>query len=61
MILVPRVGAATYLSAMIAGQLLASLFIDHFGCMGLPLRAITPGRAAGALLMLGGMAIIRWL
>lgn len=46
---------------MIAGQLVASLFIDHFGCMGLTVRSVTPGRALGALLILGGMAMIRWL
>lgn len=58
-ILVPRVGAAAYLSAMIAGQLTASVIIDHFGHMGLPVREITPGRAVGVVLVLAGMAAIR--
>lgn len=59
LILVPRIGAATYLSAMIAGQLLASVLIDHFGHMGLAVREITPGRIVGLLLVLAGMAAIR--
>lgn len=59
LVLVPKMGAAAYLSTMIAGQLLASVVIDHFGHMGLPERAITPGRVAGVLLIAGGMALIR--
>ena len=59
LVLVPRVGAATYLSAMIAGQLLASVVIDHFGHMGLAVREITPGRVVGVVLVLAGMAAIR--
>lgn len=61
LLLVPRIGAATFLSAMIAGQLCASLFIDHFGQMGLPVHAISPGRVGGVLLILGGMAMVRYL
>lgn len=61
LILVPRIGAATYLTAMIAGQLLASIVIDHFGHMGLPVREITPGRCAGIALVFGGMAMVRYL
>jgi len=61
LILVPRIGAATYLSAMIAGQLLASVVIDHFGHMGLPIREVTPGRVLGLLLIFGGMGMVRYL
>ncbi len=59
LILVPKIGAASYLSAMIAGQLLASVVIDHFGHMGLAVREVTPGRVVGVLLVLAGMAAIR--
>lgn len=61
LILVPRIGAATYLSAMIAGQLAASLVIDHYGHMGLAVREVTPGRVGGIVLVFAGMAAIRWL
>lgn len=60
LILVPRIGAATYLTAMIAGQLLASVVIDHFGHMGLPIREVTPGRVIGLLLIFGGMVMVRF-
>lgn len=61
LVLVPRIGAATYLSAMIAGQLIASVVIDHFGHMGLAVREITPGRVVGVVLVLAGMAAIKLL
>jgi transporter family-2 protein len=59
LILVPRIGAAAYLSAMIAGQLLASVVIDHYGHMGLAVREVSPGRIVGVLLVIAGMAAIR--
>ena len=59
LILVPKMGASAYLSTMIAGQLIASVIIDHFGHMGLAERAITWPRVAGVVLILAGMALIR--
>jgi bacterial/archaeal transporter family-2 protein len=59
LILVPKMGASVYLSTMIAGQLVASVIIDHFGHVGLAERHITPGRIAGVLLIVGGMTLIR--
>jgi bacterial/archaeal transporter family-2 protein len=59
--LVPRMGASTYLAAMIAGQLIAGLVIDHYGLVGLIPREISPGRIAGVLLVVAGVACIRWL
>ncbi|MCA3003978.1 MAG: DMT family transporter [Planctomycetaceae bacterium] len=58
--LIPKVGAANYLAAMVAGQLITSLLIDHFGLMGLREVAITPMRVAGVLLILGGMAAVKF-
>ncbi len=60
LILVPKVGAANYLAAMIVGQLLASLVLDHFGALGLAVREITLPRVAGVMLMAGGLALIKW-
>lgn len=59
LILVPRMGAANYLTAMIAGQLLASLIIDHFGHLTLAVREATPGRLAGIVLVLIGVVLVR--
>ena len=52
-------GAANYLTAMIAGQLLASLIIDHFGHLTLAVREATPGRLAGIVLVLIGVVLVR--
>ncbi len=58
-VVAPRAGTANYLSAMVAGQLIASLVIDHFALMGLPQISISPARVLGVLLILGGMAAVR--
>lgn len=60
-VLVPRMGAAPYLAAMIAGQLIGSVVIDHFGQMGLAIQTVTWGRAVGVVLVLAGVGCIRWL
>jgi len=57
--LVPRLGAATFLVFVMAGQLVAALVLDHFGLLGLPLREITAGQAAGAILVIVGAVLMR--
>lgn len=59
LVLVPRIGAGAYMSAMIAGQLVASVIIDHGGHMGLAVREVTPGRIVGVVLVIAGMAAIK--
>jgi transporter family-2 protein len=59
--LVPRLGSAATLCLVIAGQLLAALLIDQFGWFNLALRAVTLGRAVGALLVLVGAIMVRLL
>ncbi len=59
--LVPRLGAAATLCLVIAGQMLAALLIDQFGWFDLALRAVTLGRATGALLVLVGAMMVRLL
>lgn len=59
LVLVPRMGAANYLAGMIAGQLIGSVVIDHFGQMGLAVQPFSIGRAAGILLILAGVLCVR--
>lgn len=66
-IMAPRLGAAGFMLALIAGQIFAALLIDHLGAVGFPRRPLDPMRLAGAgLVMLGvlvmqGPALLRLL
>ncbi len=55
----PRLGAATFISVTIAGQVLVSILLDHFGAVGFAARPITPLRLLGALLLVGGVLLVR--
>src|SRR5262245_16208119 len=60
-VLTPRLGAAAFLAFVIAGQLVSSAVLDQFGLMGLSVRELTPGRAVGAVLVILGAVMIRYL
>lgn len=55
----PRMGAATFLAAVIAGQMLTALVLDHFGWLGFDERVVTWQRAAGVTLVMGGALLLR--
>lgn len=59
--LVPVMGAASYLTAMVLGQLLASAVIDHYGHMGLMVQPLSVGKVAGLGLVLAGVVCYRLL
>ncbi len=56
---VPRLGVATTITLMVAGQLLLSVGLDHFGAMGVPKQPISWGRVAGVAMVLGGVLMVR--
>ncbi len=60
-LLVPRIGAAAVMGLAVAGQLLAGLAVDRIGFMGVAVREITAGRIGGAVLLLIGALMIRFL
>lgn len=55
----PRLGAATFISVTIAGQVFVSILLDHFGLVGFPSRPATPLRLIGALLLVAGVLLVR--
>jgi transporter family-2 protein len=55
----PKLGAATLIAMVIAGQMVAALVIDHFGAAGVPEHGITPWRAVGAALITVGVVLVR--
>ena len=56
---VPRLGVALTITLMVAGQLLISLILDHFGAFGAPQQPINRGRLAGVALVIGGVLMVR--
>ena len=59
-LLLPRLGAATVIALIVAGQMLGSLAFDHFGLFGLPTHHVSAPRLAGAVLLLVGAALVRY-
>lgn len=57
--LVPRLGVALTFSLVIAGQMLVTLVIDHFGLLGVPIKEINLMRVVGATLITIGVILIR--
>jgi bacterial/archaeal transporter family-2 protein len=55
----PRVGAATLIAALIAGQMVASLVVDHFGWVGFPVHHVSAGRVVGLVLLFAGVLLVR--
>ena len=55
----PNIGATAMIGAVIAGQLIGSVALDHFGALGLPQQAISPGRALGIAFLIAGVFLIR--
>lgn len=60
-LLTPRIGAAAVMGLAVAGQLLAGLLADKVGFMGIAVRELSAGRIAGAILLLTGALMIRFL
>jgi transporter family-2 protein len=58
-IAVSKIGSAGLVAALLAGQLLCSLVIDHTGALGHVVRAITPMRMLGVGMLITGMYLIQ--
>jgi transporter family-2 protein len=55
--LIPQVGAGTVMITLLAGQVLGGLLMSHFGWLGSPVQPITPAKALGVLIMIGGVVL----
>jgi transporter family-2 protein len=56
---VPRLGVALTFSLAIAGQMLITLVIDHFGLLDVPVKEISIPRILGVVLIVAGVIIVR--
>jgi transporter family-2 protein len=57
----PKLGAATLVALILAGQAVASLTVDHFGLVGFDENPVTPGRLLGIALVAAGVVLVRAL
>jgi bacterial/archaeal transporter family-2 protein len=55
---VPRIGVAAFTASVVCGQLLAALFYDHVGALGMEVRRAGLREVAGVALLLGGLVLI---
>jgi bacterial/archaeal transporter family-2 protein len=58
-LLVPKLGAATFFALLVTGQMLASVLFDHVGLLGLAQRPVDLPRLVGVALLVGGVVLIR--
>jgi transporter family-2 protein len=59
-VLAPRLGAASMVALIVAGQMTASVVLDHFGWLGYQLHPLSALRILGVCLLVGGVVLIRW-
>ena len=55
----PRLGAAALIALVLAGQLSAAVFFDHFGVLGFSAKAVTLPRVFGIALIGIGAFLVR--
>ena len=55
----PRIGVATLSVAVVAGQLMAAVLLDHLGALGLERHPASPLRLIGLALVVGGAVLVR--
>lgn len=57
-VLLPRIGVTATVLAIVCGQIMMSLLLDHLGAFGMPVRPLTPFRIAGAALVVLGLSLV---
>ncbi|WP_104666384.1 DMT family transporter [Ensifer adhaerens] len=56
---IPAIGAAAAVGLTVAGQQVASVFVDRYGWFRLPQRSVSGLRLGGVVLLLAGVALIK--
>ncbi|MCP5119875.1 MAG: DMT family transporter [bacterium] len=55
--LLPQIGAGPMMIILIAGQVTAGMVLSHFGWLGSPVQPVTLVKAAGVVVMIGGVVL----
>ncbi|MCC9600924.1 DMT family transporter [Stieleria sp. JC731] len=58
LLLVPRVGSLPWFAAVMTGQTIAALFLDHFGLLGNPKSPVSILRLLGTFFLVLGVLVI---
>lgn len=58
---IPVIGASAAVGLTVAGQQVASVFVDRHGWFRLPKREVSPLRLSGVVMLLAGVAVIKLL
>jgi bacterial/archaeal transporter family-2 protein len=58
-VLIPRLGAATTVACVLAGQVVISIIIDHFGLLQVTMNHVTIPRLIGAVLIIAGVFLVQ--
>jgi len=58
LIFVPRIGSLPWFAAVMTGQILAALVLDHWGLLGNPQATASPLRLVGAALMVASVLTV---
>ena len=56
---VPKLGATTMFAVFLAGQMIASLILDHFGLLNYPIHTLNIWRVIGVILLFAGVFLIK--
>ncbi len=59
-VLTPKLGVTTFMAAVVAGQLVISLLLDHYGLLGLTAKAISWQRLLAAVLIVSGVLLLHF-
>jgi transporter family-2 protein len=57
-LLAPKLGAGELVGLVVAGQLVFSVLLDHFGWIGFEQHSASPARLAGCALMISGVFLV---
>jgi bacterial/archaeal transporter family-2 protein len=58
-ILAPRLGSTTLVAAVVAGQMVMSLILDHYGMLGFPVHPTNLLRVLGVALIVIGVVLVQ--
>ncbi|WP_371365753.1 DMT family transporter [Pseudomonas sp. QL9] len=58
--LAPRLGGATFLACVVAGQVLVASLCDQYGWLGFPVRRLSAEGVIALLLIVSGVLLLQW-